>query len=52
MVYATIIKRKNLFKRIVYLCGCEWFYDTCFGRFWDFMADLEAVAMGQVLPLG
>ena len=35
-----------------YLCGCGWFYGTNFGRFCSFMADHEAVAMGQVLPLG
>jgi len=46
MVYATIIKRKNLFKRIVYLCGCEWLYGTCFGRFRGFMSDFKVAAMG------
>lgn len=36
----------------MYLCGYEWLYGTCFGRFWGFMAVCEAVAMAQVLPLG
>lgn len=52
MVYATIIKRKNLFKRIVYLCGCEWLYGIYFGSFWGFMADHKDISMGQVFPLG
>jgi len=37
---------------IVYLCGYEWLYSTYFGRFWGFIVDCEAVAMGQVFPLG
>jgi hypothetical protein len=36
----------------IYLCGCGWLYGTYFGRFWGFMADYKAVAMGQVVPLG
>ena len=36
----------------MYLCGCEWLYGTYFGRFWGLMVDHEAVAMGQVVPLG
>ncbi len=36
----------------MYLCDCERFYGTYFGRFFGFTAGNEAVAMGQVLPLG
>ena len=36
----------------IYLCRYEWLSGTYFGRFWGFMGDFEAVAMGQVFPLG
>jgi hypothetical protein len=37
--------------KIVYLCGCAWLSGTYFGRFWGFVADHEAVVMGQVFPI-
>jgi len=37
---------------LVFFYGCEWLYGTYFGHFWGFMADHEAVAMGQVFPVG
>jgi len=35
----------------VSLCW-EWLYGTYFGRFWGFVADFKAIAMGQVVLLG
>ena len=39
-------------QKLPLFCGCEWIYGTYFGWFLGFMVDFEAVAMGQVLPLG
>ena len=50
--YANLAINFDFGKNSSYLCGCEWFYGTYFGRFWSFMADHEVVAMGQVFPLG
>jgi len=39
-------------QKLPLFCGCGWLYGTCFGRFWGFMVDYEAIAKVPFLPLG
>jgi hypothetical protein len=51
-IFANFVIIFDFCKNSYYFCGCEWLYGTYFGRFRGFMAGREAVAMGQVFPLG
>ena len=45
-MFAKFIIIFDFGKNSSYFCGYKWLYGTYFGRFGDFLADLEAVAMG------
>ena len=51
-MFAKFIIFFDFGKNSSYFCGYKWLYGPYFGRFWGFMADYKAVAMGQVVPLG